>query len=203
MAVATPNQPVYYYECNAGAFRLFYCLPAGELERLGSKNKISRQALADFPDGVDLGCTENDFSSFEATYGYRPEIHPDALLRAFFAIFSSTHNWKKFRGSGFIPAVDLEQQVWTIEAELQKKISTPKILRAAAAAPSLTQHRKKRRAQETQQKRVIDTLKRLRAKGIDPKRTLAKQTFSPIDTRKGEDAESVFTRLHQKRQKGR
>ena len=179
MTVATPNKPVYYYECSNGKFRLFYCLPAAELKRLRRANQISPQVVKDYPDGVDLGCTEVDFVEFDTAYGYRPKTNPDVLRRAFFAIYSSTHNWRKFRGSGFIPAADLEQQVGTIEAELREKVSDPTILRATAKKPSLVQRRKSRRKQAVQQKRIIDALKRFRAKGIDPKLTMAKQEFGP------------------------
>jgi hypothetical protein len=203
MTVATPNEPVYYYECSNGQFRLFYCLPAVELKRLRRANQISAQVVKDYPDGVDLGCTEVDFVAFDTAYGYRPKTHPDVLRQAFFAIYSSTYNWKKFRGSGFIPAADLEQQVGTIETELRKKVSEPTILRATVKKPSLAQRRKSKREQAVQQKRTIDTLKQFQVKGIDPKLTMAKQEFRPIDTIKGEDAEKVFTKLLQKQQKGR
>jgi hypothetical protein len=78
------------------------------------ENQISSYAIEDYPDGIDLGCTEVDFAEFERAYGYRPETSPVILRRAFFAILSSTHHWKKFRGSGFVPAVDLEQHIATL-----------------------------------------------------------------------------------------
>jgi hypothetical protein len=203
MTIATPNEPVYYYECSNGAFRLFYCLPADELKGLCRENQISPHVLEDYPDGVDLGCTEVDFAVFDTAYGYRPESSPDVLRQAFFAILTSTHNWKKFRGTGFIPAADLERHVGTIEAELQKKVSKQALLRATAKKPSLAQRRKRRRGHAIRQKRTIDVLKKIQVKGIDPKLTMAKQEFSPIATTKGEDAEKIFTKLFQKQQKDR
>ena len=73
MAVASPSERVYYYECSNGRFRLTYFIPPGELKRLCAKKRISPQAEKDFPDGVDLGCTEPDFKVFEETYGFRPK----------------------------------------------------------------------------------------------------------------------------------
>jgi hypothetical protein len=203
MTIATPNEPVYYYECSNGGFRLFYSLPAAELERLCRDNQISPRALEDYPDGIDLGCTEVDFTQFDTAYGYHPETRPDVLRRAFFAILSSTHNWKKFRGSGFIPAADLEQHIGTIEAELHKKVSEQATGKVAAKKPSLSQWRKRNRGHAIRQKRTINALKKFPVKGIDPKRTMAGQEFSPIATTKGEDAEKIFTRLFRKQQRGK
>lgn len=203
MTIATPNEPVYYYECSNGAFRLFYCIPAVELKRLYRENQISPLVLEDYPDGIDLGCTEVDFTELNTAYGYRPKTSPDVLRQAFFTILSSTRNWKKFRGTGFVPAADLERQVDTIRAELQKKVSEQAVLRATAKKPSLAQRRKSRRELAVRQKRMIDVLKKTQVKGIDPKLTMAKQKFSPIATTKGENAEKIFTKLFQKQQKGR
>lgn len=119
MEIATPKEPVYYYECSAGRFRLVYFIPPGELQRLRDRGQLSDLAIRDLPDGVDIGCTDPDFSEFEELYGYRPPNDPEALQRAFFAIFSTTRKWKTFRGSGFIPAVDLEMQIETVETELE------------------------------------------------------------------------------------
>ena len=99
MAICSPREPVYYYECSAGGFRLVYFVPPDDLRQLYGANKISEQALQDFPDGVDLGCTEADFRDFEELYGWRPAADPVQIRRAFLALFSSTRRWKTFRGS--------------------------------------------------------------------------------------------------------
>ena len=38
--------------------------------------------------------------------------------------------------------------------------------------------------------------------GIDPKKTLAKQSFSEISMSKGQNAEEVYFKLHKRQQKG-
>ena len=69
MEIRSPTEPVYYYECSAGDFRLTYFIPPEELDRLIAGGKISAAVTDDFPDGVDLDCTEPDFAEFEGSYG--------------------------------------------------------------------------------------------------------------------------------------
>ena len=94
MEIASPKEPVYYYECSGGRYRLVYFIPPGVLRSLHEQGRISQLALDDLPDGVDLGSTEADFAEFERLYGYRPPHEPSALLQAFFAVFSTTRNWR-------------------------------------------------------------------------------------------------------------
>lgn len=201
MVVASPSERVYYYECSNGRFRLTYFIPPGELKRLCEKNRISPRAKRDFPDGVDLGCTEPDFKVFEETYGFRPTQDPDALRRAFFAILSGTHNWKKFRGSGLIPAADLERHLQTVDGALLEKELMLADVKPRVEEVSLKQRRKIRRSQAVQQRQTYSVLQELQVEGIDPERTLPRQVFSPIRMSKGTGAEDVFIRLHQKQRK--
>jgi hypothetical protein len=201
MAVGSPSERVYYYECSNGRFRLTYFIPPGELRRLCDDKLISPLAERDFPDGVDLGCTEPDFRHFEETYGFHPQQNPDALRRAFFAILSATHNWKKFCGSGFIPAADLERHVEPVDTVLFEKELMQRDVKPKRDQLSLIQRRQLRRNQAVQQTRTYRVLRELQVKGIDPERTLPQQVFSPIKMEEGTSAEEIFVRLHQKQRK--
>jgi len=201
MAVAIPSEHVYYYECSNGRFRLTYFIPPGELKRLSDDNRILPQAERDFPDGVDLGCTEPDFKVFEKTYGFRPQQDPDALRRAFFTILSATRNWKKFCGSGFIPAADLELHVETVDGALLEKELIQENAKPPGDQLSLRQRRRIRRRQAVQQMQADSILRDLQVEGIDPERTLPQQAFSPIRKGEGTDAEEIFIGLHQKQRK--
>ncbi len=200
MAVASPRKHVYYYECSHGRFRLTYFIPPGELQRLRADNRISPQAEKDFPDGVDLDCTEANFRAFKEAYGFRPKKDPDALRRAFYAILSTTRNWKKFYGSGFIPAADLEQHVDAVDGALVQKKLLEMEVEAPRAELSLKQRRKLKHRRAMQMKQAHSVLREMRVKGIDPKRTLSQQEFSRIGMADGTRAEEVFIRLHQKQQ---
>jgi hypothetical protein len=195
MAIESPIKPVYYYECSYGKFRLVYFIPPNELLQLIDENKISAQVLEDFPDGVDLDCTEPDFVEFHDQYKYRPEITPDALRRAFFAIFSTTYEWESFRGSGFIPAADLERQVEPIEENLKAEKITLEEIQPLPDQPSIEERRQFFKQRAEQQSLEQNYLTNIKVEGIDPQKSLSQQKFSSIKKQKGERMEDVFSRL--------
>ncbi len=198
MAIASPSQPVYYYEVSAGRFRLVYFMPPEELERLRDDDLISAEALVDFPDGVDLDCTVPDFNEFAELYGYRPECHPEALGRAFFAIFSATNEWRKTRGSGFIPAADLEGRIDSIDAALRDRDAAPADAAPIAATASLNERRRQMDTRAAQQAQIVEALEEIPMDGIDPAHALGAQQFSEISWSEGDRAEKAFVRLHRK-----
>jgi hypothetical protein len=187
MAIASPRENIYYYECSNGRFRLTYFIPPGKLKQLCDDNRISPRVLEDFPDGVDLG--------------YCPVHNPDALRRAFFAVLSATRNWDKFCGSGFIPAADLERHVDHIDKVLLKKKLLEVDVKPAVDQPTLEQRRQIRLQREDQQKQAYNVLRELQLEGIDSERTLPQQKFSILEMEEGIGAEEVFIRLHQKQRK--
>jgi len=195
MAISQPREPVYYYECSAGRFRLVYFMPPEMLKPLTGDGTMSKQVLEDYPDGIDLGCTEPDFADFEANYGHRPPIAPEALQRAFFAILSTTHDWKTFRGSGFIPAADLESHVESVEKELEKEEALPEAEVVATALP-LRERRVRFGRRAARRRRTDRVLEKMPVRGIDAKRTLRQQAFRSIEMKPGRSAEEVFTALH-------
>lgn len=52
------------------------------IENLSKEDKIKKQVLEDFPDGVDLRLGEADYLDFKESYGYRPEVDPE-VARAY------------------------------------------------------------------------------------------------------------------------
>jgi hypothetical protein len=195
MRISMPREPVFYYECSAGDFRLVYFLPAGHLKNLLRRRRISEQAVSDFPDGVDIGCTEADFDDFEQLYGWRPPLDPEAICRAFLAILSDTRRWKSFRGSGLIPAKDLEQRVDAVTAAVER--DAPPLPATPPGRPTPTQ----RRRAGSRRARVRRALEKLRVRKIDPKKDLREQVFSQLTWTRGESAVRVFSRLHEKRKR--
>jgi hypothetical protein len=171
------------------------------LQQLCDQGNISRQVLEDFPDGIDLHCTEPDFEEFHTLYGYRPQFAPDALRRAFFALFSATRDWTNFRGSGFIPAADLERLVETVEDTLESEQIIPEDVQSLPEMPALEQRRQRINRQATQQSRVYRYLEQMEVPGIDPGQTLRRQKFSPIEMQEGESVEEVFSKLQSRRKR--
>ena len=178
MVVSLPQHPCYYYECSNGSFRLTYFIPPAVLKSLSSKGNISRTVLEDFPDGVDLDCTEPDFADFYEQYKFRPEDSPESLCNAFFAIFSTTHNWTKFRGTGFICAEQIESILIDVDATVRKTMAAKS--EATQPEPTLKERRRRIRQRATQQTRVESSLEKWKVEGVNPKKKLHEQDFTPV-----------------------
>ncbi len=134
MPIKSPDERVYYYECSYGKYRLTYHIPQSELTQLIKENKIKKQVQEDFPDGVDLRVGETDYTDFKETYGYRPKTDPQIAEKIFYTFLSSTKNWKQFRGSGLIPAKEIDQKtpesgLLQTTVETRPKIPTTKKVR--------------------------------------------------------------------------
>jgi len=197
MAIKSPKEAVYYYEASNGEFRLIYFIPLEELERLVLDGRIKAVVLEDYPDGVDLNCTKLDFEEFHELYGYQPDNDAEELRRAFFAMFSSTADWKSFRGAGFIPAADLEALVEPVEDSLQQEDLLPEEVDPVVSF-SLPDRRAQLARQAAQQEQMVEHLEQMEVKGIDPTLTLRQQKFKPIKMQEGKSAEEVFTKLQGK-----
>ncbi|MFN2224608.1 MAG: hypothetical protein PVJ75_03675 [Chloroflexota bacterium] len=198
MTIKSPKEAVYYYEASNGEFRLVYFIPPEELERLAQDGSIETQVLEDFPDGVDLNVTKPDFDEFQELYGYRPDNDPEELRRAFFAMLSGTRDWQSFRGSGFIPAADLEPLAETVEDSLQEKGLLPDEMVEFSVPSSLPERRAQSARQAAQQEQMVEHLEQMEVEGIDPTLTLREQRFKPIKMQEGKSAEEVFTKLQRK-----
>lgn len=197
MAIKSPKEAVYYYEANNGKFRLVYFIPPEKLEQLAQDGRINAEVLEDYPDGVDLNVTTPDYEEFHELYGYRVKNDPEELQRAFFAMLSGTRNWQSFRGSGFIPAADLEPVAETVEESLQEEDLLPEELDFSMSF-SLPDRRAQSARQAAQQERMAEHLEQMEVEGIDPGLTLREQKFRPIEMQEGKSAEEVFTKLQRK-----
>jgi hypothetical protein len=206
MAVALPTERVYYYECSAGRFRLFCFIPAAELARLCDEHRIAHAAVVDYPDGVNLECTELSFSELQSAYGYRPPQDPEALRRTFLAMLTSTRGWRRFRGAGLVPAAELESRLASVEEAVRSRAASHE-----APARSTTPQQEGRRRSRSHRAvrhqgvaRALDerALERMQVDGVDPRRSLPDQAFSRIEWGEGADAAGVFLELHQQGQKG-
>ena len=195
MKISLPGEPVVYYECSYGNFRLTYHIPPGPLQMLIAQNDISPEVLEDFPDGIDLNCTESNFADFQKRYGYRPPLAPDSIHRAFFALLSSTRDWKNYRGSGIVPAKDIQRYAESAEAYLSQNQAVLGEVPEIPDHPTLEQRHQYRDQQARRESMITNLLEHMALEGIDPSRTLKNQAFSPIEMQAGEDAAEFFSEL--------
>ena len=202
MEISSPIEPVYYYECSAGSFRLTYFIPPVELDRLITAGRIEARVKEDYPDGVDLDCTRPDFEVFERSYAYRPEVDPEALQAAFYAMFSSTRNWRRFRGTGLIPKADLERQTAPVAAELEAEGMEAEVPEPLPIDRPLPERRRRMVEQVRHRARVERTLEKMEVEEIDSSRDMRQQKFSRIKRSAGRPAAEVFDALHRERKEG-
>jgi hypothetical protein len=202
MEISSPTEPVYYYECSAGDFRLTYFIPPEELDRLIAAGGISARVKQDLPDGVDLDCTEPDFAEFERLYGFRPQEDPSQLLAAFLAVLSSTKNWRRFRGTGLIPKKDLVKHLKPVVEKLETEGVVPVRPVPAPAGLPLGQRRRMMVRQRRSKSRATRTLEKMDVKGIDAKRDISQQGFSKVKWSKGKPAAEVFDALNRQQKRG-
>ena len=202
MAISIPTEPVYYYECSYGKFRLTYFIPVEVLKKLASQNKIKRSVLKDFPDGVDLDCTRPDFLEFEKTYGYKPSHKPKSLRRTFLAMYSSTKNWKKFVGSGYIQAKALESHVKQVEKTLEEKKVSQSFFPTVNRTASSKDKQKVVAKRLNMNKKIESTLHRMKMEGMDKSHSMKNQKFKKIKMDKGKESTvDFFKRLQSKHKK--
>lgn len=199
MAVALPLEPIYYYECFYGDSRLTYFIPYHMLEKLVNEQNVDAAVLKDFPLGIDLDCNEPDFQAFKKTYGYRPKYSAEAINQAFFAMYSSTRNWKKFRGTGHIPAKDLEKHIKPITKDLKEQELTIEQLPPLPKEPTSKAKKRWVKKKLNVQSKAQKFLRNLEVKEMDKRKNLTEQSFSQIKMEKGkESTKEFYSRLYKK-----
>lgn len=199
MKVQVPEDRVYYYECSAGRFRLVSFIPRTDLEELVAAGKLDAKALRDFPDGLDLDCSEADFDEFERRYGYRPPHSADELRAAFMAIFSSTDGWSEFRGSGFIPASDLEPCVPEVAPILERQTAAYESEALALDLTARPERGQKARRRAAVRREMQTALEELEVEAVDPSKSLREQSFAKIKMSEGAPAPEFFAKVQRQR----
>ncbi|MDX1479228.1 MAG: hypothetical protein R3301_16045 [Saprospiraceae bacterium] len=200
MAVSLPLEPVYYYECYNGEFRLTYFIPFDHLKKRVDQGQADAAVLKDYPLGVDLDCSGSDYRDFTRKYRYPLPFEADACRKAFLAIYSSTRGWKRFRGTGLIPAKDLEKYIKPISEELESRDLTSRQFLPPTADLPLSARVKQARKKMAVQKKTRQFLHQFQVAEMDKSKPLNQQPFSKIRKEKGkETTEEFYRRLYQKK----
>lgn len=195
--VETPTQPAYYYECSYGRFRLTYFIPLEELRRLVAAGEIKASVVEDFPDGVDLDCTEPDFNDFRDTYEYRPSFDAVQLCNAFLAIYSTTDQWKSNHCTGFVMASVVEKNLESIREKLREKSLLPGVDEASIeSAPTLQARRELLVANALKDQKAQDVLIEMNVDSVASEMPIQSQDFNFIPMTKGIPIQEIFERLH-------
>jgi hypothetical protein len=210
MAIKSPKERVYYYECSYGKYRLSLHIPYNILLSLTQQNEIDPKVLEEYSDGVDLRVGETDYQDFHESYGYRPKVDPETAKTLFYTILTSTKDWRKYRGTDLISAKELEGKITGIKKTVDNyadlmKISPEEIkcmARADADAPqdALKTYRESRKLLYNEEKNLETTLRRHTPREIDPNKTLREQRFK-IQYTQGDSIDEVISRIQRKGRK--
>ncbi len=198
MGVTVPIERCYYYECQNASARLTQFIPAEILQKWITKEKIDPKILDHFPDGVDLDCTDADFKEFSENYQYVHPFTAEQIQNTFFAIFSTTKNWKKYRGSGLIHARELENNIEVVEKDVVDKVKL-KYKGRIVAPKTIFQKNTITVNLDRQQKDLIKQLIAIPIKQIDTSKPIHQQRLSKIKMSKGENPEKIFMALNQRK----
>lgn len=207
MVTRSPSERAYYYECSYGKYRLSLHIPYSELVSLNLQDKIDPRVLEDYPDGVDLRVGETDYNDFQLIYGFRPESDPETVRSQFYAVYSSTKDWRKFHGSGLISAKDLDDMVNGIKERVKERAALMKIspdelrfmARSGAETPenALIRYRESRKRLKSEEKKLDAVLRRHAPEGIDASKTLREQGFK-VEYTQGDSFDKVLYRIQLK-----
>lgn len=202
MSVETPTIPAYYFECSFGKTRLTYFIPPAHLKQMVADDKIRSSVLEDFPDGVDLDCTEADFEDFNACYGFRPDFNAQLLRDSFFSMYSTTRDWKSFHGTGFVKADEVERNVTTVRSKLASEDLMPATtIKSVGLGSDFVERRNRFQEQMQKQVKIDEVLINLQVSEVDANKSIRQQPFAQVPMSGEKPAAEVFQKLHQKQSK--
>ena len=192
MELVTPKSRSYYYECSNGRFRLNYYLSFKMLESLVSNDQIRETVLKDFPDGFDLDCTEADFADFKRSYNYQHPFSATKLCQTFKSIFTSTKNWTKYKGSGWIPADFLESRIKTVSNQLFNNEEEKYTIQKARSKQKETNLILLKSKSIQREKRINSILEKIQFEDINRKKYLDEQFVDRIKMEEDTVTPEVF-----------
>jgi hypothetical protein len=83
MQLSIPTSPVYYFELTPRGPRLLYYLPYDQLAKLVKKKDVRKEVLKDFPYGLEVEVSDEEFRRIREEYGFTPPLDVDEIWKAF------------------------------------------------------------------------------------------------------------------------
>jgi hypothetical protein len=195
MELRVPEKKAYYYECTATTNRLVYWIPIADLEEMVNTQQVHERVLSDYPDGLDLDVTCEDFTYFGKKYGLVLDFHWADILHAFLSVWLKTN--RSARGSGYIEREYLEKIATGLRKE-KEKLGIPLPVSPEKPA-SLRQRKQALTSQAKHNSQLRKLLVEFRAPRIKKNAPLAEQIFAKVEMTEGDDAGKIFSALQQRR----
>jgi len=192
MKLSVPLAPVYYFELTPRGPRLLYYLPRGRLAGLVRKREVRNEALLDFPYGLEVEVSEEEFGLIREEYGFTPPLSPRQIWAGFRGFWlHSRHALASI--SGLIDARRLEAYARQVSKAITKL--------SIGSRHEIPQHRHGDSLAATNAERSglwVETtdqlLMRMRPKDANPELEMNEQTWSRVRMTRGLSAELVFVR---------
>lgn len=83
MSIKTPTECVYYQVSTNEPDQLIYWIPFDKLKDFVNKNKADNKILIDYPDGVDIVVSDDDFTEFKELYNLEFDLDPKSIKLVF------------------------------------------------------------------------------------------------------------------------
>ncbi len=207
MSISLPTEPVYYFECYNGEFRLTYFIPIRKLRDLVKKGHANESILKDFPIGVDIDCYEQEFNDFKKTYSLKLPYSPEDMADAFFAIFTSTKNWKNFIGTGYLRAIDVERHIKEVSRGIKDLDIIEERITPPSDKPSYKQMKSNTKRSINASRKKMQYLKKFTPdEWVENDKQINEQNFPNIKMEKGkgkENREEFFNRILKNKSHGK
>ena len=197
MQISVPLEPTYYYEITGKGKRLLYWIPGDVLKSMVAQGRANKSILQDFPDGVDIKVTKEDFADFERKYGLKLGVDPEAVWNAFIAL--ALMDEAKYRGVGYIQQSMLEPIADEVQEELEKRGLAEQVVIPDTA--DSWQRKKLFIEQVKQDREKTSLLKKFHPRKIRAKKRVFEQLTGKIKMTKGEKPFKVFSAIQMRRPK--
>jgi len=197
MKISVPKEPTYYYEITGKGKRLLYWIPGDTLKSMVAQGRANESILKDFPDGVDVKVTKEDFADFGTKYGLKLDVDPEAAWNAFLSL--SFKDEAKYRGVGYIPQSMLDSIADDVQGELEKRGLAEQVV-----IPDTADSRQRRKlfiTQVKQDQQKTKLLKKYRPKKIKSHTSVFEQLTGEIEMTKGDEPIKVFSAIQMRKPK--
>ena len=193
MNISVPEEPTYYYEISSKSKWLLYWLPAKTLEKMISAGEVDKKILEDYPDGVDIKVTREDFSDFRRKYNMVLNIDPDAVWNAFQAL--CVQDKETYHGVGYIEKKDLDPVVKTVNTELEKRGLDRKV--PIAQEKDRTKRRKLHMQQMKINRQRMSLFKKITVPRMIKGKPVLKQFAEKVRMSKGDEPYKAYVAIQQ------
>lgn len=199
MPIKVPIEKAYYFELTPLRRRIFYWIPKEDLEKMVQRKEVKENILKDYPDGLDIEVSREQFEEFKKHYNLDLKVDPDSLLNAFHSLLLKME--ESFPKSGYINRNYLENYARKINKDII--ISKTYTYLKAKKTKSIKLDKQRYRKQLTIKKQIQKYLKDYKIEKLDRKISFQEQPFSKIRMSKGDEPFDAFSKIQQSKGKER